>query len=80
MLENIQHQLTNGFDVSDIDNGTDTYVSGIISLFTITNTFNQKNQRNSSKTTIDFKKCENNLKSLYNISENSQLWQLPSLK
>jgi len=76
LLENIQHQLTNGFDVSDIDNGTDTYVSGIISLFTITNTFNQKNQRNSSKTTIDFKKCENNLKSLYNISENSSLYIL----
>ena len=76
ILENIQQQLTNGFDVSNIDNGTDTYIAGIISLFTITNTINQKNQKNSSKTTIDFKNCENNLKTLYNISKNASLYIL----
>ena len=76
ILENIQQQLTNGFDVSNIDNGTDTYIAGIISLFTITNTINEKNQKNSTKTTIDFKNCENNLKTIYNISENASLYIL----
>ena len=76
ILENIQQQLTNGFDVSNIDNRTDTYIAGIISLFTITNTINQKNQKNRTKTTIDFKNCENNLKTIYNISENASLYIL----
>ena len=76
ILDNIQQELINGFDVSNIDNGTEVYITGINSLFTITNTLNQRNQKNSSKTSIDFKNCENNLKSFYNISEKDPFYIL----
>ena len=76
ILESIKEDLTNGYNVSNIDAGNDAYIYGIKSNFTISNTYNQKHPRNSNLSTIDFTTCETNLKLHYNISLNKSLYIL----
>ena len=45
-------------------------------IYTITTTFNQKHNNYINSTTIDLAACEDKLKELYNISNNSSLYML----
>ena len=76
-LKNIQESLLDGYDTSNIDNGTDLIHSDNKYTYTITSTSNQKNnKKNDNKSTIDLGNCENKLKEVYHISKNDSLYIL----
>ena len=76
LLENIQNILENGFDTSNIDNGTDSIMTYEEFTYTITTTSNQKNNKNNNVTTINLGNCEKKLKEKYNISKENNLYIL----
>ena len=52
LLKNIQKILENGFDISNIANGTDLIITLEAFTYTITTTANQKNNKNKNVSTI----------------------------
>ena len=76
LLQNIKKDLTNGYNISNIDNGIDTFILGINSNISISNTYNQINQEKPGQSTIDFTNCEKSLKLHYNISLDKSLYIL----
>ena len=76
VLKYIKSQITKDFNTSNIDNGEDLIIIQKYSTITITNTKNQKKDQSSNNTKINLGKCENLIKSEYNISEEKSLYIL----
>ena len=72
--ENYTNNLIKTINISYIDNGNDAEIKKRNILYTITNTNNQKIDKNNNKTTIYLGYCENKLKKFYNISYNNSLY------
>ena len=75
-IENIQEELTDNFDTSSIDNGTNIVIKQKDSTITITTTDNQKNENSNNATTINLGECENKIKAAYNIPSDKPLYIL----
>ena len=75
-IENIQEELTDNFDTSSIDNGTNIIIKQKDSTITITTTDNQKNENSNNATTINLGECENKIKAAYNIPSDKPLYIL----
>ena len=76
ILNYMRDKFVQGFNTTDIDNGNDFMYSRGKNTFEITTPQNQKNNQNNNLTTINFDKCENELKKEYNISKNNSLYIL----
>ena len=78
-LDNIKEQLTGGyFNTSNIDKGEDVVISNeeVGITITISSSDNQKMYRNKNIISINFGKCEDNLKGKYNIPKLASLYIL----
>ena len=75
IIENKKKELFKLFNKSDIDEGNDIELYEYNLLFTITNTYNQQNEKlNINKTTIILDDCETKLKNAYSIPINESLY------
>ena len=72
MVEKIREELITNFNLTK----KDVIIQQKNSIITITNTENQKKEKKSNKTTIDFGECEIKIKEAYNISKNESLYIL----
>ena len=72
-LSNIELGFTSeSFNTSDLDNGKEKIIRNNNITITLTNSENQKN--NNNRTSIDFGKCEIELRKHYNISNDKKLY------
>ena len=76
LIQNMINNLFQRINISYIDKGEDEKIDGKNISIIITSTKNQKKNENESIITIDLCKCENILKSEYNISLNDSLYIL----
>ena len=75
ILETKRNELFKLFNRSYIDEGNDLEIYENNLIFTITNTYNQQNEKlNINKTTIILDECETKLKKSYNTSINDSLY------
>ena len=68
-------KLINRFNRSYVDSGYNTEIKQEDIIYILTSTENQKNQ-GGNETIIDLGECENKLKSVYDISDNSSLYMV----
>ena len=69
LINNVIHELINGFNITDINNGRDKKkLIGNDLIIVLTSTENQKINENIDNITMNLGQCENLLKNVYNIS------------
>ena len=73
-LQNIQEELIESFDTSEIDEGENIVIKLKDSIVTISTTENQKKEETKNVSTIDLGECENKIKKEYNIPKNKSLY------
>ena len=74
LVKYIKAFIYNNYEKINLDNGKDLEFNGEDIKITFTTTNNQKQNINSNKTTINLGKCEDKLKTFYNISFNNSLY------
>ena len=65
-----------GFNSTKLDKGEDIFFNLGKITFTLTTTYNQRNNKNNNSTSINLGKCKNKLKQTNNISLNNSLYIL----
>ena len=76
LLENLNTLIENSININYIDDNNELIIKKDEITITLTSTYIQKMKENSNSTTINFGKCEYDLKHIYNISEDSYLYIL----
>ena len=77
ILENLKETFTSeNYDLSDLDNGEEEKIETEKMIITITTTENQKKYINNNTTNVDLSNCENLLRNVYNISNESMLYMM----
>jgi len=75
-VENIQQEITSGFDTEELDKGENVVIKQKDSTVTISTTENQKSEKSKNISTINLGECENKIKDEYNIPRNKSLYIL----
>ena len=75
-VENIQQEITSGFDTEELDKGENVVIKQKDSTVTISTTENQKTEKSKNISTINLGECENKIKDEYNIPRNKSLYIL----
>ena len=75
-VENIQEEITRGFDTNELDKGENIIIKQKDSTVTISTTENQKNEKSKNISTVNLGECENKIKDEYNIPRNKSLYIL----
>ena len=77
ILKNIKEVFTSeNYVLSDLENGKEEKIETEKMTITITTTENQKNNINGNTTVVDLGNCENQLKKVYNLSNESMLYMI----
>ena len=75
-FERIQDIIKNNYNISNLTEIEDLTLHNKEKIYTITSTYNQKNNIYINSTTINLADCEEKLKEKYNISQNSSLYMI----
>ena len=74
LLKKIEEEFIDNYDISNLDNGEDEYITTEKMTWTFTTLENQRKNINNNMTTIDLGECEALLRAEYNISYNKTLY------